>query len=113
MRRLTVVLGLVLLLGAAGMLSYRWFHEPARHARYNPGPSGSWRGVFEPRAGRDSRSEPSAGRPGREDLSGLRLFEIVIDLLNVVVGIVGIWLAVVGVRMQRTASRRMSLRTDA
>lgn len=44
-------------------------------------------------------------------MSGLRLFEIVIDLLNVVVGAIGIWQAIIGMRMQR-AAQRTSLRTD-
>jgi hypothetical protein len=112
MRKFTVLLGLVLVLGAGGLLSYRWFPEPERHARYSPGPSGGWRG--EQRSGRDSRSEPSSGRTARGGgLSSLHLFEIVIDLLNVVVGVVGIWLAVIGVRAQRAAQRQISLRTDA
>lgn len=112
MRKFMLLLGLVLVLGAGGLLSYRWFPEPERHARYSPGPSGSWRG--EQRSGLDSRSEPSSGRTARGGgLSSLRLFEIVIDLLNVVVGVVGIWLAVVGARMQRAAHRRTSLRSDA
>lgn len=112
MRRLTVLLGLFLLIGAAGIFSYRWVHEPARYARYNSGPSTSWRGVSEQRTGgHETRSSPSASRSGRGGLSGLRLFEIVVDLLNVIVGIVGIWLAVIGVRMQRAAERH--LRTDA
>ena len=116
MRRLTVLLGMMLLLGAVGALSYRWVHEPGRYARHQPSSPGSWRSPSEPRAGgwRDDRPGPSAGRSSRNGgLSSLRLFEIVIDLLNVVVGVVGIWLAVVGVRMQRSAKRQISLRTDA
>ncbi|MET0569303.1 MAG: hypothetical protein ABWZ74_09520 [Hyphomicrobiaceae bacterium] len=112
MRRVMVVLGLVLLLAAAGTFGYRWFHEPGRYAGRQHTSPGGWRGVSEPRSGgwRDNRSEPSSGRGG--GVSGLRLFEIVVDLLNIVVGVGGIWLAIIGVRMQRAANRRMPLRTD-
>lgn len=112
MRKLTVVLGLLLLVGAAGTFGYRWLHEPSRYARnhtYSPGAS---RGYGEPRWG--SRERDGGGwrqNGGGRGLSGLRLFEIVIDLLNVVVGGIGIWLAIVGMRMQR-AAQRTSLRTD-
>lgn len=114
MRRLFVVLGIVLVLGAAATMSYRWLAEPARYSRYQPNGSG-WRGLSEPRSSwRDSRSGDSSRRSGdrQQGMSGLRLFEIVVDLLNVVVGIAGIWLAVAGVRMQRAANRRLSLRSD-
>ena len=115
MRRLLVVLGLMLLLTAAGTFGYRWFQEPGRYARHQPDASGSWRGPSERSGGwRNDRSGPSAGRNSKSGgLNGLRLFEIVIDLLNVVVGLVGIWLAVMGVRMQRSANHRISLRTDS
>jgi hypothetical protein len=116
MRRWLVVLGLVLLLGAVGSISYRWFQEPARYARQQTNGSGGWRGVSEPRGGgwRDNRSERSSERGGKGGgLSGLRLLEIVVDLLNIVVGIAGIWLAVIGVRMQRAGRRQTPVRPEA
>lgn len=116
MRRWLVGLGLALLIGAGGMLAYRALDEPGRHARYEPGSSPGWRGIRDQRSGgwRDERPNGRDGRSARSGaLSGLRLFEIVVDLLNVAVGIVGIWLAVIGVRMQRAADRRMPARPDA
>lgn len=111
MRKLIVVLGLLLLAGAAGTFGYRWLYEPARHARYQSHSPGASRGYSEPRAMPRERDGGWRRQDGGRGLGGLRLFEIVVDLLNVVIGAVGIWLAVIGMRMQR-AAQRTSLRTD-
>ena len=113
MRRLTVLLGLMLALGAVAALGYRWAQEPSRYSRSQPQVSDGWRGS-EPRAGgwRGERSTPVRRGEGNRSVNGLRLFEIVIDTLNVFVGGVGIWLAITGVRMHRSASRQLSARSD-
>jgi hypothetical protein len=114
MRKLLVGLGLLLLVSAAGTFGYRWLSEPARYARNQSHAPGAWRGYSEPRAEPRQRDggwrSPSGGGGG--GLRGLRLFEIVVDLLNIVIGAAGICLAVMGLRMQR-AGQRSSLRTDA
>lgn len=95
MRKMFLCLGILLVLGAGALFAQRWIVEPAKHGRYEQS-----RGVSEQRGfGRDGGQRS----PGRRDRgpSGLQLFEIVIDLLNVVVGIVGIWLAVLGMRLHR------------
>jgi len=94
MRKVIVWLGILLVLGAAGLFAQRWIVEPAKHGRYEQS-----RGFAEQR-GRDGGGPRNPGRRDRGP-NGLQLFEIVIDLLNVVVGIVGIWLAVLGMRLQR------------
>ncbi len=93
MRKVILWLGILLVLGAAGLFAQRWVVEPARHGRYEQSRGFAERG----------RDEGGSRRPARRERApnGLQIFEIVVDLLNVVVGIVGIWLAVLGMRLQR------------
>jgi hypothetical protein len=104
MRKLTVVLGILLVLGASGLFVQRWLIEPAKHGRYER----SARGFSEPRSDAwRSRDRGDSRRPsGRRNAGpgGLQILEMVIDVLNVVVGIVGIWLAVLGLRLHRSGS---------
>jgi hypothetical protein len=105
MRKVLLWVGVLLALGAGALFAQRWIVEPARHGRYEQS-----RGFSDQRgAGRDERGQRNSGRRDR-GVNGLQVFEIVIDLLNVVVGVVGIWLAVLGMRLQRAngASRRRS-----
>lgn len=96
MRKMILWLGVLLVLGAAGLFAQRWIVEPARHGRYEQS-----RGFSDQRgSGRDGGGSRTSGRRDRGP-SSLQLFEIVIDLLNVVVGVVGIWLAVLGMRLHR------------
>jgi hypothetical protein len=109
MRKMLLWLGILLVLGAGALFAQRWIVEPVKHGRYEQS-----RGVSEQRGfGRDGGGPRNPGRRDRGP-SGLQLFEIVIDLLNVVVGIVGIWLAMLGMRLQRTneASRAGSRATN-
>jgi hypothetical protein len=103
MRKVLLWVGVLLALGAGAPFAQRWIVEPARHGRYEQS-----RG-FPDQRGRDERGQRNTGRRDR-GVNGLQVFEIVIDLLNVVVGVVGIWLAVLGMRLQRAngASRRRS-----
>ena len=88
--------GVLLALGAGALFAQRWIVEPARHGRFEQS-----RGYSDQRwQGRDGGGQRNPGRRER-GVSGLQVFEIVIDLLNVVVGVVGIWLAVLGMRLQR------------
>lgn len=116
MRKVAVLLGLLLLAGATGMFGYRWLYEPARSARFQQHGSWSQRGVSEPRSGTRERDGGGWRQSSRgQALSGVQLFELVIDLLNVVVGAVGIWLAIIGMRMQRAAgvvAQRVPARSD-
>lgn len=96
MRKVLLWLGVLLALGAAGLFVQRWVVEPAKHGRYQQ----QSRGFSEERPGRDGGGQRNSGRRNSGP-SSLQLFEIVIDLLNVVVGIVGIWLAVLGMRLHR------------
>jgi hypothetical protein len=103
MRKVLLWLGVLLVLGAAGLFAHRWIVEPVRHGR-----SEQSRGVSDQRGPwRDTGGPRTSGRRDRGP-SGLQVFEIVIDLLNVVVGIVGIWLAVLGMRLQRANGPRRS-----
>ena len=94
MRRLLfVLLGLVLLGGAIGTFSYRWFVEPSRTTQViRPGAAPSTRGATEAQR-RDPRGQ---------QVSAYNTFEIALNVANLVVGVVGIWLAVSGVRARRS-----------
>ena len=105
MRKVLLWVGVLLVLGSGARFAQRWIVEPARHGRYEQS-----RGFSDQRgAGRDERGQRNSGRRDR-GVSGLQVFEIVVDLLNVVVGVVGIWLAVLGMRLQHAngASRSRS-----
>jgi hypothetical protein len=96
MRKVLLWVGVLLVLGSGALFAQRWIVEPARHGRYEQS-----RGFSDQRgAGRDDRGQRNSGRRDR-GVSGLQVFEIVVDLLNVAVGVVGIWLAVLGMRLQR------------
>jgi len=105
MRKVAMLLGLVLVLGASGLFVQRWLIDPGAHGRHER----ASRGGAEPRwgdngRGRDARETrgPSGGR--NTGPNGLQVAEMVIDILNVVVGVVGIWLAILGMRMHRKGS---------
>jgi hypothetical protein len=96
MRKVLLWVGVLLVLGAGALFAQRWIVGPVKHGRYEHS-----RGLSDQRwAGRDGGGQRNPGR-GDRGVSGLQAFEIVIDLLNVVVGIVGSWLAVLGMRLQR------------
>ncbi|MFM9846228.1 MAG: hypothetical protein ACKVP3_03610 [Hyphomicrobiaceae bacterium] len=96
MRKALLWLGVLLALGAAGLFVQRWIVEPVKHGRY-----GQSRIFTDQRwTGRDGGGQRSSGRRDR-GVSSLQVFEIAIDLLNVVVGVVGIWQAVLGMRLHR------------
>ena len=109
MRRLGyILLGVVLLAGAAGVLGYRLQNEPSLTARY------SWL------AGEENTARPTAPatesfsasrredgrefrRSPRDEGSSMKLVELGLDVANVVVGLVGIWLTLSGMSMRRRA----------
>ena len=83
-----IVLGLALLVGALSFAGYR--HLTPQHTG---APSAS-----------ASRSVHSSGPASRTNsLSGVQLFEMGLNAANVIVGILGIWLTVRGVRAERRA----------
>ena len=99
MRRFfTVLLGLVLLGGAVASFGYRWLAQSTT-------PSVSTRGALPSSARSSDRSR--AERPQiRDRVRAWDGFQAVVEVANLVVGLVGIWLAVAGMRMQRAAARR-------
>ena len=91
-----IVLGLALLVGALSFAGYR--HITPQHTA---APSAS--------ASRSVQSSPSSGRS--TSLSGVQLFEMGLNVANVVVGLLGIWLTIRGVRAERRADA-MALRQE-
>lgn len=89
-----ILLGLVLVGGAVALGGYRNFYEPNQRTRsVASAPSAS-------------RSAPpvSTQRAPQSASQGASLnFDTVVNVLNVVVGIVGIWMTFAGMRMQRQA----------
>lgn len=95
-----IVLGLVLLTGAAGMGLYRHLVLPgqsavARHAAPPVLREDAKRG-----AGPD-RKQPEDAKAPESGGAGWNAVQMALDVLNIVIGAVGIWLAVAGIRMQR------------
>jgi uncharacterized membrane protein len=102
---LVVIIGLMLFAGAIGALTYRVFVEPQRVAKtlqQLPPP------IVTP-VPREMKIVPppvmkSAPRPEiTARFDGWHLFEVVLNVLNVVVGVLGIWMTIVGIRMQYAA----------
>lgn len=109
-KTLFIILGLLLVLGAAGAFAYRTMQPAADQWAVR----GIERSVPEAAGDRPRANAPRDGQPeafrnkGGEGRSGgrggnWRLVEIALDALNILVGVVGIWLAVMGGRMQRQA----------
>ena len=103
----TIILGLVLIVGAAGFFAQRYGYISIRQLdglssgrlfsrNLDRAPTRTVRGL---------RSE----KPKRKKLA---VFDRVLDLLNLVVGVAGIWFSVVGLRMQRAATAMMALRDE-
>ena len=93
-----LALGLVLLGAALGTFGYRWIYEPQRAARVvQQAPQGAARGLQGPA---DARQRPQGGaqKQTQTQVSGFQVFEIALNVANVLVGLIGIWLAVRSVR---------------
>ena len=119
-----VLLGLLIFAGAAGLLINRQLQvadDVAVSAPDNPPPNPRSRSFSKDGAGTAERDAQPGARAERRFDRGLRqyrtpaggwnTFQAVLDVLNVVVGIVGIGLAFSGVRMRRDAGA--STRRDA
>jgi len=107
-----VLLGLLLFAGAAGTLGYRLFLEPeaglsSRGEDLRSGTRGAFATKSEPRAAQSAqdrqawRSLRENNRYYRPQYGGLQMFSLVMDVVNVFVGLIGIWLALWGVRTRR------------
>lgn len=93
-----VVLGLALLAGALTFAAYRFL----------PGLQSSSVSV----ASRSVQSAPTASaRRPEPGLSGFATFEMALNVANVLVGIIGIWLTMRGIRAERRAET-MALRRE-
>lgn len=107
-----IFLGLVLFAVAAGVLGYRLMHESDALARYswivgeeNAAPVQE-RSASRPQAspGTDSFAQARRVEDGRrEKLNNMKLLELGLDIANVLVGLIGIVLAISGMRMRREA----------
>lgn len=108
-----VVMGLIVAVMAVGFASQRHWFEPQTRTRIitpsanvatvppsslpqSSAPSSSMSGP----AVRKPASDASSNRAARR---GWEAFDLVVNVLNVVVGIAGIWMTVHGMRMQRMA----------
>ena len=123
-----IAIGLVIAGGASGMFGYRWFiepqprgvlfgHKPAlQQAQGSSDPRTRSIGVPAPRRQSDGQgaalSTPQPGAstaakgavtPNASAPGGWHLFETALNIANVVVGILGIWMTIVGIRMQQIA----------
>lgn len=113
-RRGYIFLGLILFAVAAGVLGYRLMHEGDALARYswivgeeNAAPEQE-RSASRPQAspGADSLAQArrvEGGGTRQEKLNNMKLLELGLDIANVLVGLIGIVLAISGMRMRREA----------
>ena len=110
MRKSTyILLGLLMIAGAAGSAYYLNIAAPkASRQESNQqaarAPQPSTRGLPNTT---DQRTQTAA----KPTPSSFQMFDTVVNILNVIVGLVGIYLSIAGIRMQRQA-QAMSLRNE-
>ena len=99
-----IFLGLALLIGAGGLFYQRHLSVSAMKNYAAPSRGLPHDGVAGTRSLRRSRA-PAV-------LAKRALFGRALDVLNLIVGVVGIWFSISGMKMQRAAAKAMSLRDD-
>lgn len=104
MRKLIyIVLGLALVATSVTMFTYRWVLSSSRLAttRTTSAPP-STRGIA-PTGTRIAPDEriPISRTPPQTALDATRIFDVGLNILNALVGIIGIWVGIAGMRMQR------------
>ena len=107
-----LLLGMVLLAGAVSLAGYRHWWEPEQRARH----AASQRGQQAPAARGIGQPAPKTSAPSASTTTSTTStwssFETLVNIANLAVGVIGIWMAFVGIRMQRqvmqsqNASRR-------
>lgn len=103
-KRWYVVLGLALLVGALSFAGYRHLPQSANTSKAAPAAN---RSVQLPSAQNSQRT-----RNDNSSLSGIQIFEMGLNIANVVVGVLGIWMTMRGFRAERRAEQAMALRRD-
>lgn len=104
-----ILLGLLLVGGAIGLFVYRQsvlqeamtIEQTAETEAAEPAPAPSTDRRAEQKERRQMRKAERIS--SRRDAGNLRWFEMVLNVANIAVGLVGIWLAVAGTRMRREA----------
>ena len=107
-----VLLGLVLLAGAASLGTYRHWWEPQQRAKGGHSTSGATSGAatrsIDPRSAQAPATRSPQGTPSTPTTAFS--FDTVVNVLNIVVGVLGIWMTWIGMRMQRQAMQITSNR---
>lgn len=109
-----ILLGLLLTAGGLGFLTYREVREPHRwratQAQRDAGPAArgfDGRSSIRPETGTADRGYRGRSDRGQDrHAAGWSVFQMVIDVMNVLVGIIGISLAVFGVRLPWHSQRQ-------
>jgi hypothetical protein len=106
MRRLSImILGVMIFSAALGAFAYRLLATPTpqavRIAVAETGP----RTALSPYERRvpEAAARPTS-RPASSRATGWHAFEVVLNIANLVIGILGIWMTVVGMRLQRAVA---------
>jgi len=116
MRKLMYVLvGLILVGAAVALAGYRHVYEPKQRSARAPDAAVASRSLDRARP-EATRSPPPAQRDARPappaKVDSIATFAAIVDVLNVAVGIVGIVLAIMGMRMQRQAMAMQASRVE-
>jgi hypothetical protein len=110
-----IALGAMIAVGAIGIASYRHYLEPQRRTKIiqphvgqpqigqpmPPSSSSASAPVVRRAPGEVTRATPLSARTTVR--AGWHVFETVVNVLNVVIGALGIWMTVHGMRLQRSA----------
>ncbi len=102
-----VLLGLMVLGLSLGAFGYRWFYEPQQQGRVYGAPKSQTRSLPADRSGAPSRSANTPSKGGQTTTTATtatdswHLFEVALNAMNVVVGLLGMWMTMVGMRMQQ------------
>ena len=104
-----VLLGLMILGLSVGAFGYRWFYEPQQQGRVYGAPKSQTRSLPADRSPSRSANTPSRGGQTTTTTAATEswhLFEVALNIMNVVVGVLGIWMTMVGMRMQQAFVER-------
>ena len=99
-----IVVGVLIAVGAIGIASYRHYLEPQRRTQIiQPSAVGTPTASIVRRTSSSDATRTTPLRVRDTTRAGWQAFEMVVNVLNVVVGVLGIWMTFYGLRLQRTA----------
>lgn len=107
-----LLIGLALVCGAVGMFGYRWSIKADQQLRSPAAstfaPSGGRRNILTEQRRDNTPGSGAKSGTGSPVAAGWMSLDLVLNALNALCGIVGVWMAWLGLRMQRAVAAMQS-----